>query len=353
MHGDDFTCTGLDRDLDWIQDQMESHFLCKVNGRLGGDAADLREVRLLNRVIRWGPQGISYEADPRHTEQLVRDLELLGEPSVRSPLTSPGLKRTPESVASATLLPSDRVQRFRALAARANYLALDRPDIAYAAKECCRHMSAPSTLDWAGLVRIVRYLVGRPRLVYDFPWQDECLEVQTHVDTDFAGCVVTRKSTSGGLSRRGAHVLKHWSSTQKTIALSSGEAELAGVVKGAGEGLGLVSLGADLGLRLTLEVHADSSAAIGICRRTGIGKVRHLAVGQLWVQEKVRCGDFRLFKVLGTDNPADILTKAIRAECIHRHLASCGLLWEAGRASTAPEVEGFTWEQPSPGRKSP
>ena len=98
---------------------------------------------------------------------------------------------------------------------------------------------------------------------------------------------------------------------------------------------------------MTLAVHADSSAAIGICRRAGIGKVRHLAVGQLWVQEKVRSGDFGLFKVLGTDNPADILTKAISAECIHRHLASCGLLWEAGRPDTAPAVEGFTWEQPS------
>ena len=105
VHGDDFTFTGLDGDLDWVQAQMEKHFLCKVNGRLGGDSADLREVRLLNRVIRWGPAGIRYEADPRHTEQLVRDLELLGEPSVRSPLTSPGLKRTPESVASATSLP--------------------------------------------------------------------------------------------------------------------------------------------------------------------------------------------------------------------------------------------------------
>ena len=76
VHGDDFTLTGVDADLDWIQAKMEEHFLCKINGRLGGGATDSREVRLLNRVIRWGPDGLKYEADPRHTELLIRDLEL-------------------------------------------------------------------------------------------------------------------------------------------------------------------------------------------------------------------------------------------------------------------------------------
>merc|ERR1712020_864131 len=149
---------------------------------------------------------------------------------------------------------------------------------------------------------LTRYLAGRPRLVYDYPWQDATPVLDAWVDTDFAGCLRTRKSTSGGLAARGAHVLKHWSSMQKTIALSSGEAELAGVVKGSGEGLGIQSLARDLRIDLGLEVHADSSAAIGICRRTGIGKVRHLAVGQLWVQERVRSGDFALHKVSGELN---------------------------------------------------
>ena len=79
---------------------------------------------------------------------------------------------------------------------------------------------------------------------------------------------------------RGAHLLKHWATTQKAITLSSGEAELTGVVKGVAEGLGMQSLLLDLGESLELEVHADSAAAIGICRRSGIGRARHLAVGQ-------------------------------------------------------------------------
>ena len=114
------------------------------------------------------------------------------------------------------------------------------------------------------------------------------------------------------------------------------EAELTGIVKGATEALGLKSLSADLGWDSGLKLHADSSAAIGICKRSGIGRVRHLATGQLWVQERLRNGDFALFKVLGAKNPADMLTKHVPRETLDTHLAFAELHREAGRAETAP-----------------
>ncbi len=100
----------------------------------------------------------------------------------------------------------------------------------------------------------------------------------------------------------GTHLLKYWASTQKKITLSSGEAELGAVVRGFSEALGLQSVARDLGVELEPEVHADSSAAIGICRRCGVGKIRHLAVAQLRVQDLVRAKVCRLHKVLGTEN---------------------------------------------------
>ena len=135
------------------------------------------------------------------------------------------------------------------------------------------------------LQRLVRYL-GRSRwLNYLFKWQDETMTLVACVDTDFAGCMTTRRSTSGGLVLRGQHLLKHWSSTQKAITLSSAEAELGGIIKGCSEALGLQSISGDLGLTMDVEMKADASAAIGICRRAGVGRVRHLAVSQLWVQD--------------------------------------------------------------------
>ena len=133
-------------------------------------------------------------------------------------------------------------------------------------------------------------------------------------------------------------MLKHWATTQKAITLSSGEAELGGVVKVAAEGIGLQSLACDLGIAVGLELFADSSAAIGICRRTGIGRVRHLAVAQLRVQERVRRGEFALYKVGGPVNPADLLTKHLPAAGIGAHLRTLQLRPEPGRAASAPRV---------------
>jgi len=89
---------------------------------------------------------------------------------------------------------------------------------------------------------------------------------------------------------------------------------------------------------LPLSVHADSSAAIGICRRSGIGRVRHLAVGQLWVQDHLRRGTFRLFKVRGDENPADLCTKHLARTVIDGLIEICGIAREAGCAISAPRL---------------
>ena len=111
-----------------------------------------------------------------------------------------------------------------------------------------------------------------------------------------------------------------------------------GVVKGASEALGMQSIAHDLGIEAPVLIKTDSSAAVGICNRTGIGKVRHLATGQLWVQEKLRNGAFRLFKHPGTDNPGDICTKHVPNDVFTKHLPAVNLQPEDGRASCAPDI---------------
>jgi hypothetical protein len=339
VHGDDFMFAGPAAALAWAEAAMNEQFLMKVVGRLGPDAGDVSELRVLNRVLRWTKEGIAYEADPRHAEILVAGLLGTSRPAT-TPGTAPAKSGVEEEEGEAEddrPLKGDEVGLFRSYAARANYLAMDRPELAYPAKELCRRMKEPVKGDLRALRRIAQYLADSPRLVYQFAWQDAA-DLQVYTDTDFAGCRVSRRSTSGGCALRGTHLVKHWSVTQKVVTLSSGEAELAGVVRGASEGCGLQSLAADLGTALKFSIHADSSAAIGICRRTGIGKVRHLAVSQLWVQERLRAGSFTLHKVAGDSNPADILTKVVARALLDRHLGRMTVLREAGRAASAPLV---------------
>ena len=83
------------------------------------------------------------------------------------------------------------------------------------------------------------------------------------------------------------------------------------MVKGAIEGLGMQTLARDLGWNLSLRMHADSSAAKAIASRQGMGKIRHLEVRHLWLQQVVCDGKILLRKVAGKLNPADILTKGL------------------------------------------
>jgi len=113
--------------------------------------------------------------------------------------------------------------------------------------------------------------------------------------------------------RWGAHVpggiLKTWSSTQASIAQSSGEAEYYALVRAASESLGMQSLMRDMGWDAKIRLLVDSSAAKSIASRTGLGKLRHLEIKFLWLQEAVRRKKVVLSKVRGGVNPADVLTK--------------------------------------------
>ncbi len=135
----------------------------------------------------------------------------------------------------------------------------------------------------------------------------------------------------------GKHTVKSWSSTQTGVSLSSGEAEFYGTTRGAGMGLGVQSLMADLGHRLKLRVWTDSSAAIGVCSRQGLGKLRHLDTHLLWIQQAVRSGRIDLRKVDGTANPADLFTKHMSSrDKLSRMVALMGCKYSEGRAASAP-----------------
>ena len=86
---------------------------------------------------------------------------------------------------------------------------------------------------------------------------------------------MTRRSTSGLAVFLGEHLLYFASRFQKSVALSSGEAELGAQVAGVAEGLSPQKLCAELGLHLSLHCMCNSSAARGIMHR------------HLWVQELV------------------------------------------------------------------
>ena len=81
---------------------------------------------------------------------------------------------------------------------------------------------------------------------------------------------------------------------QSLVALSSAEAGFYGTVKASTELLGIRSLAFDFGYPLRARVFADASAALGTIHRQGLGKVRHLHINALWVQQAARAKVIKL-----------------------------------------------------------
>ena len=126
----------------------------------------------------------------------------------------------------------------------------------------------------------------------------------------------------------GEHCIKTWCSTQGALALSSAEAEFYSMVEGVMRSYGVAGLAEELGMEVSevgVNLFTDSSAAKAFACRRGVGKMRHMQVRWLWLQEEVRRGRVKVYKIKGTENPADLLTKYLSVKEVEERLRGMSL----------------------------
>ena len=138
----------------------------------------------------------------------------------------------------------------------------------------------------------------------------------------------------------GSHFIKGWSRTQGSITLSSAEAELVAMCKLSAELIGVMTMMKEWGHTYEGYVYADSSAALAIAKRKGSGKLRHINIGLLWIQEKRERSEFASEKIKGEKNPADLLTKHVNSSKVEEHTGRVSGQWREGRAATGLKVQG-------------
>ena len=100
--------------------------------------------------------------------------------------------------------------------------------------------------------------------------------------------------------------------------------------------MGLQSVGRHLNTELSIHLYTDSSAAMGMVARKGMGRVRHFDVGELWIQDAVNQRKITVSKVKGEESPSDILTKNVDRGLIQEHCNRSRALPKEGRADSAP-----------------
>ena len=333
VHGDDFTFLANESELKWCTDMMKAEYEVKVRGLLGPDKHDDKQMTILNRCIEWRKNEIWYEADPRHAEILVRELGLKD----KRPVVTPGINTVIKEGEDDPHLDGEFSTKYRQIIARCNFITQDRPDAQYSVKEAAKGMANPRKSDREKLIRIGKYLLGKPRYVIKLSPQKDIDPINAYGDSDFAGDLTTRKSTSGGLACLGDHVVKSWSSSQSIIALSTGEAELYALNKASATAMGLKSLLWDLGVDLEIKVFTDATTGKALAVRRGLGKLRQ-AVSELWIQEKVHDGVLKIVKIKNKFNPADLMTKHLSQAEISHILEQLDHIHAEGRSQHAPEL---------------
>ena len=284
MHGDDFIAVAEDGQLDHFEQVLENAREIKRVGRIGPGRSSTG--RVLKLVVCWTGDGFTCEADPKLTEKLINMLNL----SEGKGAVTPGGKDIGRDVRDGDReLEYTDAKLVQAAVGLEQYSAWDRPDIAYSVKTALQQMSESTKLMQLRVVRVARYLKNN-RL--EVPVSARPKSIDVFVDADFAARQSVLRCTSGVAEYYGRPPVEFASSTKGSAHSLHSHAILKG-----------------LGVTVDAVVLSDASAGIGIASREGCGRLKHLEVKWLWVQEKVSEKALQLRKHPTETNLADLATK--------------------------------------------
>ena len=200
-----------------------------------------------------------------------------------------------------------------------------RPDIAQAVGVVSRFMADPGREHWNVVKRILRYVKGTSDVALCFGGSE--FVVRGYVDSDFAGDLDKRKSTTGYVFTLAGGAVSWLSKLQTVVALSTTEAEYMAATQACKEAVWIQRLMEELSHkqeRTTL--YCDNQSALHIARNPAFhSKTKHIGIQYHFVREVVEEGSVDMQKIHTKDNLADVMTKPINADKFIWCRSSCGL----------------------------
>ncbi|KAM2012453.1 hypothetical protein ACFX1T_024318 [Malus domestica] len=203
-----------------------------------------------------------------------------------------------------------------------------RPDISQAVSIVSRYMHNPGKGHWQAVKWILRYILGTVDVGLLFQ-QDKVTGqcVVGYVDSDYAGDLDKRRSTTGFVFTIAGGPVSWRSILQSTVALSTTEAEYMAVTEAIKEAIWLQGLPDDLGVQQDhVDVHCDSQSAIHLAKnQVHHARTKHIDVRFHFVREVIDEGDILLQKIGTADNPANMLIKPVSLHKFKHYLDLIGI----------------------------
>lgn len=270
-----------------------------------------------NRAISLGQRA--------YVEKVLKDHDLWSNVKTAAVPMNPGIRLVP---AASGFQASDTLRtRYQQAVGSLMYAMMGtRPDIAFAVSIVSRFASNPDNTHWLAIQQIFRYLRGT--VDYELVYSGSLSPLVGYTDSDWAGDVVTRRSTSGYTFNLGSGAITWSSKRQPTISLSTCEAEYIGQTQATKEAVWLRNLLRELGheqLQATV-IFGDNQGAIALAKNPQFhGRSKHIDTQWHYVREKIGDNTVELQWTETSKQVADGLTKPLNKELFIRFRKALGL----------------------------
>ncbi|KAD5318172.1 hypothetical protein E3N88_18118 [Mikania micrantha] len=259
----------------------------------------------LGLQIKQSPDGI-FIHQSKYTKELLKKFDLQNSKNCSNPMSS------------TTQLDADLKGKsvdetlYRCMIGSLMYLTASRPDIMFATCVCARFQAAPKESHLIAVKRIFRYLQGTQSLGIWYSTGHSC-KLVAFSDSDYAGCKLTRKSTSGGCQFLGNCLVSWQSKKQTSVATSTAEAEYIAAASCTSQILWLQTQLLDYGIKESkTPLLMDSASALCIVKNpVQHSRTKHIEIRHHFIRDCFEKGLIDPKFVPSADELADIFTKPL------------------------------------------
>ncbi|KAJ9561429.1 hypothetical protein OSB04_006589 [Centaurea solstitialis] len=269
--------------------------------------------------IKQSEKGI-FISQGKYVREMLNKFELTTCSEMKTPMAPP-LKLDKDSNGK----PVD-VTLYRRMIDSLLYLTASHPDIMYATCLCARYQADLKEPHMKVVKRIFRYLKGTPNLGLWYP-RDSGFDLTAFSDSDFAGCKLDRKSTTGGCQLLGE--LVSWTSKkQNSVSTSTAEAEYVAVGSCYAQVLWMRNQLLDYGFQLAkIPIYCDNTSAVAITNNPVLhSKTKHIEIRYHFTRYHMMNGDVELHFVPTEYQLADLFTKPLDEKRFNQLISELGML---------------------------
>ncbi|KAJ9547854.1 hypothetical protein OSB04_020397 [Centaurea solstitialis] len=230
------------------------------------------------------------------------------------------------------------VTLYRGMIGSLLYLTASRPDIMYSTCLCARYQAEPKESHLTAVKRIFRYLKGTPNMGLWYS-KDSGFDLTAYSDSDFAGCKIDRKSTTGGCHLLGGKLVSWTCKKQNSVSTSTAEAEYVAAGICCAQVLWLRNQLQDYDIQLSkIPIYCDNTSAIAIANNPVLhSKTKYIEVRYHFIRDHVMNGDIELHFVPTEYQLADLFTKPLDVTRFNMLLSELGIM--AATTSTSLDAQ--------------